>query len=397
MPDPRLIDLAPTKVLPFAASTTAASAAERRPVVVLAGGKTGGHIFPALAVAEELERRGWSTVFLGTSDGMERRLAEERGIRFVAVEAAPMLGSGVGQKIKALLRTLLSAAQAWHIVRRESATAVIGTGGFVSAPGVLGGRLAGLPVVLLEPNASAGLANRWLSRVAGFAALAHLGTANQLRCPSELTGVPVRDAFFAQSRRRRHDQEIDVLILGGSQGARELNRTLPELLKQAVGASKVRIRHQTGAAGIEQARTAYAGSWTAEGEDRFSFGASAVQLTTFIDDMPEALGGADLIVSRAGAVTLAEICAVGRASVLIPLPIAAGHQGDNARALVEAGAAFAVDEADLSEASVLDTLKDLLAAPEKLDAMGQAARRLSHENAAEVIADHVQTLAEEAA
>ena len=113
--------------------------------------------------------------------------------------------------------------------------------------------------------------------------------------------------------------------------------------------------------------------------------------------MPSALGAADLVVSRAGAVTLAEICAVGRASVLIPLPIAAGHQGDNARALVEAGAAFAVEERDLGEADVLETLTGLLAEPQRLDAMGQAARRLSHENAAEVIADRVQTLAEEAA
>lgn len=387
--------LSHARVLPFA--STVPDAGARAPVVVLAGGKTGGHIFPALAVAEELERRGWSTVFLGTADGMERRLAEERGVRFVAVEAAPMLGGGAGQKVKALLRTLVSSAKARRILRRESATVVVGTGGFVSAPGVLGGRLAGLPVVLLEPNASAGLANRWLSRVAQFAALAHLGTANELRCPSELTGVPVRAAFFSQSPRRRDDEMLDVLILGGSQGARELNRVLPSLLLQAAGSSAVRIVHQTGASGIDQAREAYAESWTAESDDLFVSGACKAQLTTFIDDMPAALADADLIVSRAGAVTLAEICAVGRASLLIPLPIAAGHQGANASALVEAGAAYALHESVLGEKQVLETLKNLFDDPQKLDAMGQAARRLAHENAAETIADRVVSLAEEAA
>ena len=365
-----------------------------REVVLLAGGKTGGHIFPALAVAEELESRGWGSAFLGTEEGMERRLAADRGMKFRSVDAAPLLGRGLVHKILALARTLASSFRARRIVRQEGGSVLIGTGGFVSAPGVVGARLAGVPILLLEPNASAGVANRWLSRVASGAALAHPQTGAEFHCPSTVTGVPVRSAFFAQGPRPADAHELRVLVLGGSQGARELNRQLPGLLAAAAETAvrPVRVVHQTGASGLDAASEHY-GEWTEDGPSRFSAQNIRVELAPFIEDMPNAIGSADLIVSRAGAVTLAEICAVGRGSVLIPLPIAAGHQGDNARALCGAGAATMIEEKELGDESTLDEFRRMFAEPGRLQEMAQAAAALAHKNAARDIADRVQDLA----
>ncbi len=366
------------------------------PKVLLAGGKSGGHVFPALAVAEVLAERGWTAGFLGTADGMERKIAETREIPFFAVDAAPVLGRGLFGKLVALLRTLRSSLQARRVVRAQKGAVLIGTGGFVSAPGVLGAKLAGVPVLLLEPNASAGFANRWLSRLAGAAALAHEETKAELRCPAHVTGVPVREAFFEQPAASTLDaQELRVLVLGGSQGARELNRRLPSMLRAAAEACgrPMHVVHQTGAAGLDDAARHYAEVWTDAGVSRFVVGDASAELVTFIDDMPSALGAAHLVVSRAGAITLAELSAVGRASVLIPLPIAAGHQGANARALEQAGAALCVDESQLDAPQTVEKLEALVADAGELATMGAAAAQLAHPGAAAKIADLAMELA----
>ncbi|MBV8200412.1 MAG: glycosyltransferase, partial [Acidobacteria bacterium] len=218
----------------------------RGPHALLAGGGTGGHVFPALAVAEELLARGWRVSYAGSPSGLEARLVPERGIAFFGLPARPLLGRGPLARGLALATLARSAVSAAALIRRLGASVVLGTGGYVSAPAVVGARLAGRPVLLLEPNARAGTANRWLSRCATEAAVGYAETARGLRCPATVTGVPIRATFFAvppmtaaataataataagaaaaaagaQPPRR-------LLVLGGSQGARQLNRALP--------------------------------------------------------------------------------------------------------------------------------------------------------------------------
>src|SRR5688572_22993040 len=197
--------------------------------VLFAGGGTGGHVFPALAVAAELQRRGCAVSFLGTAHGLEARLVPQRGIPFTALAAKPVVGRGPLARAGALWTVARSAAAARGVVLRAGAQAVVGTGGYASAPGVLGARLARRPVFLMEVNAHAGAANRWLSRFAAGAAVALEETAGELRCPAWTTGVPVRPEFFAvpELAESALGSAPRPLVLGGSQGARALNRALP--------------------------------------------------------------------------------------------------------------------------------------------------------------------------
>ena len=363
-----------------------------RPRIALAGGKSGGHVFPALAVADELGRLGADVVFFGQEAGMEARLARRANVPFVAIEARPLVGGSPWRKVVALVSLAVNALRARSRLRLHGAQAVLGTGGFVSAPTVLGARLAGLPVFLLEPNAEPGAANRLLSRVARRAFVAYPETAEKLHCSSDTTGVPVRRAFFEVSARASSEGEPALLILGGSQGAQVLNERLPALLLGRISAGSV--VHQCGAANVQgcvaawnealpkEKGTALAaeddGSWSGRA------GALEIRVVPFIDDMPGALEMADLVISRAGAITLAELCAAGRGSILVPLPIAGAHQLHNARLLEEHGAAIVVEQSAIEQ--VEEHLDAIQETPGRVIEMGQAARRLAKDGAAEKIA-----------
>lgn len=352
--------------------------------VLLAGGGTGGHVFPALAVGDELRARGWRVSFTGMAGGIEERLAGERGIPFHPLPARPLVGRGLLSKVGALTTLARSAGAAKRLIREIGADVVLGTGGYVSAPAVIGARRAGRPVLLLEPNGKAGVANRWLSRWATAADVGYRETMADLKCPSRLTGVPVRPAFFEVSA-EAPKEPLRLLVLGGSQGARQINEAMPATAKLLLARlPNLTIVHQAGARNLEDAKAAYG----KEGID------SRIQLVPFLDDVAGAMAASHLLISRAGAITIAEICAAGRPSVLVPLVIAKAHQMDNARLLVEAGGAVVIPSGQFSPERLADQIAGLLSGGPALEAMGRAARSLARPRAAADIADHLSEVVE---
>ncbi|HEX9941932.1 MAG TPA: undecaprenyldiphospho-muramoylpentapeptide beta-N-acetylglucosaminyltransferase [Thermoanaerobaculia bacterium] len=367
-----------------------ASAAPAPLHVLLAGGGTGGHVFPALAVAEELQARGWRVSFTGSTAGLEERLVAQRGLPFHPLPARPLVGKGPLDQARSLATLSGSAMAAARLIKTVGAHVVVGTGGYVSAPAVLGARLAARPVLLLEPNGRAGVANRWLSRWATAALVGYRETIADLKCPCFVTGVPVRAAFFAVPAALpplASGGSPRLLVLGGSQGAQQINQAMPEAAARLVARfPSVRITHQAGARNLEETRVAY---------EKAGVSTPHVEVVPFLDDVAGAMATAHLLVSRAGAITVAEICAAGRASLLIPLAIARGHQVDNARLVVDAGGAEMIRSDQLSALSaegLAATLEALLADGQRLAAMGRAARSLARPRAVADIADRIEEL-----
>jgi UDP-N-acetylglucosamine--N-acetylmuramyl-(pentapeptide) pyrophosphoryl-undecaprenol N-acetylglucosamine transferase len=377
---------------------------------LLAGGGSGGHVFPALAVAEELVVRDWRVTCAGSRHGMEADLVAQRGFDFLDLPARPLVGRGPVGQVRALWTLGRSMLEARRAIRRLGVDAVVGTGGYVSAPAVLGARLAGRASLLVEPNVEAGLANRWLSRWASGAAVAYQSTADQLYCPAVVTGVPVRHAFFeipdlevgsslgSPVGSAGSPTPISLLVVGGSQGARQLNLTVPEALARlearapgdgtgsAAGprwAERLRVIHQAGRRQADQAREAYAQrgpKWI------------PVEVVAFLDDMAGALADAHLVISRAGALATAELCAAGRPSILVPLVLAGAHQMANARHLAEAGAARLLTSEELTPESLARAIEGLAADDQALAAAGRAARALAHRDAVAAIARELEEL-----
>lgn len=352
-------------------------------------------MFPALAVAAELAARGWAVSLAGSRQGMEERLASEHGVAFHPLAARPFLGKGRVAQALALATLGRSALAARGLIRRLGAGVVVGTGGYASAPAILGARLAKRPVLLLEINARAGAANRWLSRYADSALLAFPETARELACPSQVTGTPVRPAFFAVPPLGGRTAGVRktawrILVLGGSQGARQLNELVPpalaELAREASGRGVhgLEITHQCGGTQVEAAQAAYVAADVA---------GALVRVTPFLTDVAGAMAAADLVICRAGAMTVAEVAAAGRPAVFLPLAAAAGHQVDNARRLTEAGAARLLTGAEASRESLAAMVGELLADRGTLAAMGEAARKLARPDAAAKIADQAEAWA----
>lgn len=358
--------------------------------LLLTGGGTGGHVFPALAVADELAARGHQVSFAGSAQGLEARLVAAHGLPFHPLAARPLVGRGTAGKLLALGTLAASAVRARKLCRRLGVAAVLGTGGYVSAPAVVGARLARRPVLLLEPNAHAGVANRWLSRFCQEAAVTYARTVAELHCPARVTGAPVRPRFFDIEPLSPMSRGTRVLVLGGSQGAQQLNRLLPEALARAAAAlGAVEVLHQSGAGHVETTAEAYRRAL--EGLPEAS--RPRVEVVAFLDDVAGAMERSHLLVSRAGALTLAEICATGRPALLVPLAAALAHQLDNARTLEQAGAAKVVDGADADAESLAAALEELLPDGARLGTMGRAARALARPGAAAAIADRVEALA----
>lgn len=346
---------------------------------LLAGGGSGGHVFPALAVADELRRRGWQVSWMGRMSGMERELVEARGLPYHGLAAKAVVGRGPFQKLIALGTLTASSWRARQMIRDAAANVVLGTGGYVSVPGVLGAALSKRPVVLLEPNAEAGSANRWLSRWASSAAVALPGMEGQLRCPSHVTGVPVRREFFEAPDARPGVGALRLLVLGGSQGARQLNQLVPAALERLGDRVKgVEVVHQVGEALLDEARSTY--------RESGSRGVDA-RVVPFLDDVASEMASADLVISRAGAVTVAEICAAGRAALLVPLTLAGGHQVANARRLEASGGAVVLPPPVANANNLATLLEELLDDRQRLRTMGEALRGLAWPRAAESVAN----------
>jgi UDP-N-acetylglucosamine--N-acetylmuramyl-(pentapeptide) pyrophosphoryl-undecaprenol N-acetylglucosamine transferase len=338
----------------------------RKVAMVMAGG-TGGHVFPALATARVLQRRGYEIVWLGTQRGIEARLVPAAGIPVEWLSVGGLRGKGVGTLLLAPVRLLVAVAQALRAIRRHGPSVVLGAGGFASGPGGLAAWLLRRPLVVHEQNAVAGLTNRVLARLATRVLEGFPGSFGR-GVRAERVGNPVRPEIVAipppQRRLVGREGPARLLVFGGSQGAARLNAVLPAALAELPPALRPDVLHQTGRHNFDETVQAY----RARGIE--------ADVRAFIDDMASAYGWADLAVCRSGALTVAELAAAGLPAVLVPFPAAVDdHQTRNASYAVRAGAAKLLAERDLTPVSLAVMLRELLEAgrPALLQ-MAQAAR-----------------------
>jgi len=339
-----------------------------RPILVMAGG-TGGHVYPALAVARALQRESQEVVWLGTQRGLESRVVPEAGIDIEWISVKGLRRKGVLALMIAPIQMTWALLQALAVILRRRPAAVLGMGGFVSGPGGVAAWLMRRPLVIHEQNAAAGLTNRLLARLARVVLQAFPGSFNS-SADVETVGNPVREDIAAVpepgARYPGREGPLRLLVLGGSQGALALNRTVPAALSLLPEEIRPVVRHQCGERTIETARNAYDSS----GID--------VELTPFIDDMALAYAWADLVVCRAGALTVAELSAVGLPALFVPYPSAVDdHQTANARPMVEADAAAIIQESELSDQSLSELLRAWLCERSVLQSRAAKARALS--------------------
>jgi UDP-N-acetylglucosamine--N-acetylmuramyl-(pentapeptide) pyrophosphoryl-undecaprenol N-acetylglucosamine transferase len=350
----------------------------------MAGG-TGGHVFPALAVAEVLRGRGAEVFWIGTRRGMEARLVPAHGFPIEWIEIEGLRGKGLGRIITAPWRLLVALRQAAAVLRRRRPAVVLGMGGFASGPGGAMARALGLPLMIHEQNRVPGLTNQWLSRIARRVFEAFPGSFPANR-GAQASGNPVRAAIAAlpapAERMAGREGPRRLLVLGGSLGAKVLNETVAPAVAALAPGERPVVRHQAGELTLETARAAYA-----------SAGVEA-EVTPFIEDMASAYAWADLVVCRAGALTVSELAAAGVGAVLVPYPHAVDdHQTGNARFLSEAGAARLMPQDELTPTSLAQVLSELLGDRAKLLEMAEAARSRAQTDAAERIADACLELA----
>ena len=348
--------------------------------IFIAAGGTGGHLFPGIAVADELVRRDPSTrvVFVGTPRGLESRIVPRAGYPLELLPILPLKGIGAWRTALGLLALPRALVRAASLVRREKPRAVLGVGGYAGGPLVLVAALLGVRTVILEPNAEPGFTNKVLRPFAGRAACAYEEARRAFGSKGVLTGNPVRGGF-ASLPPKEHGLPLTLLAFGGSQGSRVVNRALVEALPLLPPAARLRIVHQTG----EPMRDEVAAAYAAAGR--------AAEVLAFLDDMETRFAEADLVLSRSGATTCAELTAAGKASVLVPFAAAADdHQRTNARALEAAGAARMVEEKDLTGRSLADAVLGVLEEPGRLQSMEAASRRLGRPDAAARVADLVE-------
>ena len=354
--------------------------------VLIAGGGTGGHIIPALAIADALRAGpgGAEILFLGTPRGLESRLVPEAGYPLELIQVGQLKNVSLATRARTLLDLPRAVLRARSLLRGFRPQVVVGVGGYASGPAMAAAILAGVPTLAFEPNAAPGLANRLVGKRVSAAAVNFAPAARFFR-NGEITGIPVREAFFALPPRPAQAAP-HLLVFGGSQGARILNRTLPQVLPALLEAVPgLTILHQAGARAAEETRAAFA----ATGADPARW-----QVHAFLDDMPARFAAADLLLARSGASTVAELCAAGKPSLLIPFPLAADdHQRRNAEVLAEAGAATMLLEADLTPMRLLTSLKRLLQDRQELQRMSEQARTLARRDAGRRIAGTVRRLA----
>jgi UDP-N-acetylglucosamine--N-acetylmuramyl-(pentapeptide) pyrophosphoryl-undecaprenol N-acetylglucosamine transferase len=349
-----------------------------RPVLIMAGG-TGGHVFPALAVARVLRDRGIAVVWLGVPGSMEARLAPANGFPIEWVRVAGIRGKGLKAWLLAPLRIIKAVAQAVGVLRRVQPRSVLGAGGYVSGPGGIAAWLLRVPLLIHEQNAIAGLTNRWLARLASQVLEAFPGSFPP-QVHARAIGNPVRAEIAAlpapQVRFADRASSSRLLVFGGSQGAMRLNLLVPQALARVPPENRPHVRHQTGERGLEAARAAYA-------EARVQ-----ADVLPFIDDMAAAYAWADLAVCRAGAMTIAELQAAGLGALFVPLAVATDdHQTKNAEFMVKSGAAQLIQERDLTPERLAGMIGELIGDRARLLKMAEAARSSRVIDAAAQLAD----------
>jgi UDP-N-acetylglucosamine--N-acetylmuramyl-(pentapeptide) pyrophosphoryl-undecaprenol N-acetylglucosamine transferase len=347
-----------------------------RPILIMAGG-TGGHVYPALAVAQALIAQSRAVVWLGTRQGIEARVVPNAGIDIEWISVKGIRRKGVLSILIAPVQIARAVWQSLRVIRRRRPSAVLGMGGFASGPGGLAAWLSGLPLIVHEQNAVPGLTNKLLARLARVVLQAFPGSFSR---NAETVGNPVREdiAALPEPRARfagRHGP-ARLLVLGGSQGALALNRSVPEALALLPESQRPSVRHQCGPRTLDAAESAYRQA----GVD--------AQLLPFIDDMADAYAWADFVVCRSGALTVAELCAVGLPAVMVPYPAAVDdHQTANAQGLVEAGAGVILQERNLSAQSLADEIAALCSRDVALE-RAEKARSLARPEALTTITAH---------
>jgi UDP-N-acetylglucosamine--N-acetylmuramyl-(pentapeptide) pyrophosphoryl-undecaprenol N-acetylglucosamine transferase len=347
--------------------------------IVIAGGGTGGHVIPALAIAQQLKQQfGAEVLFIGTARGIETRLVPQAGFPLELIEVGALKNVSLMTRAKTLFDLPRAIAACSRMFTDFDPEVVIGVGGYASGPAMAAAIRRPLPTLAFEPNVVPGFANRMIARWVSAAAV-HFEETCRYFPNCRVTGVPVRPAFFSIPPKEDSSNvggPPTLLVFGGSQGARAINRAMIESLPGLRG------KIQTGQRDYDQVFAAYQQS-----------GISS-EVHKFIDDMPGTFGRADLLVCRSGASTVGEITAAGKPAIFVPFPAAADdHQNVNARALERAGAAVVVEESNLGAAYLVETIAALIADPVRLRGMAVAARSLAHPKAVEEIAEMVGRLA----
>jgi UDP-N-acetylglucosamine--N-acetylmuramyl-(pentapeptide) pyrophosphoryl-undecaprenol N-acetylglucosamine transferase len=357
--------------------------------VVIAGGGTGGHLYPGIAIARELLGRRTDAIvtFAGTARGIESRVIPREGFELDLLRSAGLKGRSGFAAVRGVALLPVSFADAWRIVSRRKPDLVIGVGGYSSGPVVMVAALRGIPTMLAEQNAVPGLTNRILSRVVRAAAVTFESTVSYFGRRAFVAGNPVRREFFADlppegGSDLGDDRKVRVLVFGGSQGAHAINVAMVEAAPRLAAAGGVDVTHQTGERDLELVRRTYREQGL------------PARVEPFLFDMDREMKRADVIVSRAGATSIAELTAAGRAAILIPLPTAADdHQKKNAEVLARANAAELIEQKDVTGTLLADRLLALARDVERRSAMARAARAFAKPDAAKVIVDRALELA----
>jgi UDP-N-acetylglucosamine--N-acetylmuramyl-(pentapeptide) pyrophosphoryl-undecaprenol N-acetylglucosamine transferase len=354
--------------------------------VLIAAGGTGGHIYPGIAVANEVMRRDAKSEveFVGTARGLETRLVPKAGFKLSLIESAGLKNVGLAARLRGLLVLPKSFFAARRVIREFKPDVVVGAGGYVSGPVLLMAALMRIPTLVMESNALPGFTNRRLARFVDKAAVTFEAALPYFRGKGIVTGNPVRREFFDIPPKKRDATRFSLLVFGGSQGARAINESMLAALPHLEAERDVlKITHQTGEADFDKVSAGYhAAGWNQHADVR-----------RYIDDMVAEFARADLIISRAGATTSAELVAAGKAAIMIPFPQAADdHQRKNAEALRTAGAARMILQKDLTGERLAKEIATLVNAPDELTKMEEQSRKLARDDAAAVTVDLIERL-----
>lgn len=363
------------------ASPDIQSAASHK-TIIIAGGGTGGHLYPALAIARALQKiqPNIHIHFVGTAEGLEKKIIPKENFPLHLIQGGKLNFKGqIWQKIKTILRLPWGFVQAAGLLSRYKPIFVLGVGGYASGPFVFLSALLGFPTGIWEPNAHPGLANRWLSKFVDIAFVVFAEAQQFFKAKKcELIGMPLRAEIEQPVGAKEEDSYFHLLCFGGSQGARGINQILCPLLLQETGwQNKMRVVHQIGSTDWSLYNEKYRGqdSW--------------IKPFEFIFDMPKYYAWADLVICRGGASTLAEVAAFGLVPIIIPLPAADNHQGKNAEALVQAGAAIMIPQAELTVDKLKVEIENLMSQPEKRKMMAENLKKFYKPNSAQEIAKKI--------